>query len=196
MAALGMKEESRLLLDDANAAFPGNEAQIQKRRRQLEPNQALTVGPDKQYRCIFQALGIAWDGAEILVDPGVYSEPPLILSKPVTLRSSKPVSVAETLSEESSASTHIRPEIRVVDNYSAVTCNAECSVTPVRTVGFKIVCQDRPENSYHALDVGSGLVVIHNTILTSSSGPVMTLQDSPLQQMSLFVLPVKSDKPS
>ncbi|CAB9503832.1 lysine methyltransferase SMYD2 [Seminavis robusta] len=196
MVALGMDEDAKLLLSDSRAVFPDHQREFDIKMSQLEPKQVLEVGSNKPYQTIFDALRDAKENAVVVMDPGVYKERPLVIDKPITLRSSKSVSVADTLSEESSSDSSVRPEIRVEGDFSSIICNAKSSNVPIRLVGLKIVCQDVPRNSYHALDVRTGLVVVRNTILTSSSGPVVVVQDNPLQPMSMFVLPTTSPKPS
>jgi tetratricopeptide (TPR) repeat protein len=197
MNKLGMKDEVSQLLEDGGNEFHSHRSAFELKKKILEPKQRLCVGPDKEFETIFDALREAQHGAEINVDPGVYKEV-LVLTKPVTLRSSKNIAVSNTLAYSSDDEGDDRPEI-LVKGYCAVSCNAQSTNIPVCIVGFKIACQStNVDESYHALDVRTGNVVVRNCILTSASGPVVCVQNRPLhmQPVSHFWSPLATSKPS
>jgi hypothetical protein len=138
----------------------------------------LRVGPDKEFRTIAAAIAVAPAGADIIVDPGVYTEN-LHLTKPVTLRGS-------AIQDDYAAIRFLEqggidgkgaaawPEIRVKDDFAVhVHQNPD---KPIHIIGFRIVCTGSPLHSFHAVFVSSGLVVVRNCVTTSSSGPVIAAQ--------------------
>jgi tetratricopeptide (TPR) repeat protein len=180
MNILGMKDEAFHLLDDAGNDFNQSyQSDFELKKKRLEPRQRLFVGPEREFKSIFDALQEAQNGAEINVDPGVYKEV-LVLTKSVTLRSSKTVVVSNTLACSSGEEGHERPEI-LVRGDNAVSCTAPFVNVPVCIVGLKITCKStNVHECFHALDVRTGNVVVRNCILTSSSGPVVCVQNRPL----------------
>jgi hypothetical protein len=141
-----------------------------KKKEYLDPKQIHRIGFSEKYKTILDAIRDAHAGAAILVEPGVYVEP-LFLTKPVTLQSMQYIPLSKTLESSSSRNESSRPEIRVSD-CNAVTCIADSWKVPICIDGFNIVCNANPITS-NALGIKTGSVVIRNSILTSSSGPVV-----------------------
>jgi hypothetical protein len=168
LSALGLQKESSYVLETAVAAFPGDEAAINKKKQVLAPRRILRVGEHKEFASIMAAIRVAPPGAEILVDAFIYKEQ-LYLTEPVTIRSnavSSDFAAIYSLDEEDRSHW---AEIRVVGN-NAIVC-ASPSTTPIHVIDFRIVCQGDPRLSLHAVRVVSGVVVLRNCSVTSSSGP-------------------------
>jgi hypothetical protein len=174
LSALGLQKESSDLLEAALAAFPGDEAAINKKKEVLAPKRILRVGEHNEFASIVAAVRVAEPGDEILVDAGIYQEP-LYLTKPVTIRSNavnSDYAAIYSLDEEDRSPW---PEIRVV-GHNAIVC-ASPLTTPIHIIGFRIVCQGNPQLSLHAVRVVRGVVVLRNCSVTSSSGPVITAEN-------------------
>lgn len=170
LSALGLQKESTALLEAAVKAFPGDESTINNKKQVLAPKRILRVGERNEFASIMAAVRVAPPGAEILVDAGIYQEP-LYLTRPVTIRSnavSSDYAAICSLDEEDRSSW---PEIRVVGK-NAIICNSPLT-TPIHVIGFRIICQGNPQLSLHSVYVVSGVVVLRNCSVTSSSGPVI-----------------------
>jgi Right handed beta helix region/MYND finger len=178
LTAMGFCKECIDLLDATAVEFPHEKSSIDQKKRLLAPSAILRVGPDKEFQTIARAVAFAAAGAEIIVDPGVYSES-LRLTKPVTLRgSSTQDDYAAIRSLEQSGidgkSSADWPEIRVKDDFAVhVHGNPD---KPIHIIGFRIVSTGIPLYSFHAVFVSSGLAVVRNCVVTSSSGPVIAAQ--------------------
>jgi hypothetical protein len=174
LSALGLQKEASDLLEASLTAFPGDEAAINRKKQVLAPKRILRVGEGNEFACIMAAVRVAPPGAEILVDAGIYQEP-LYLTKPVTIRSNAVSSDYAAIYSLDGADRSPWAEIRVVGS-NAIFCVSPLT-TPIHVIGFRIVCQESPELSLHAVRVVSGVVVLRNCSVTSSSGPVVAVEN-------------------
>ena len=170
MFALGMDKESHDLLEAATKKFPVAKNSFAEKKLNLSRKSTFFVGQDKKFNSIQAALWLAPPGSEIVVDPGVYSEP-LLIFKPVTIRPATMRGERDAIEAvEGDDSSWV--EIRVTGNV-AINCNIKSFHKPVHILGCKITCEAPISTSMHAVFTTSGLVVLRHCFLTSSSGPVI-----------------------
>jgi hypothetical protein len=171
LSALGLRKESTDLLEAAVVAFPGGKVTIDKKKQALAPKRILRVGDQHEFASIVAAVRVAPPGAEILVDSGVYPEP-LYLTNPVTIRSNAVSSDYAAIDSLDGEDKSPWAEIRVDGINNSIFCGSP-STAPIHIIGFRIVCTEDPRLSLHAVRVVSGVVVLRNCSMTSSSGPVV-----------------------
>jgi hypothetical protein len=70
LSALGLQKESTDLLEAAVAAFPGDEAAINKKRQVLAPKRILRVGKDNEFDSIMAAVRAIVRAKRYAVDLG------------------------------------------------------------------------------------------------------------------------------
>ena len=158
------------LLDSTITNFPGSRDSVESKKQNILPKNCLRVGKDSEFTTIGEAIRHALPGTEILVDPGIYREF-LIITKPVTLRC-RNINDSDVLqSLEGNGSKSKWAEIHAT-GMDAICCILKPS-QKTHIIGFKIFCEAPIINSFHALSVKGGLIVCRNSMLESSSGPVV-----------------------
>jgi len=166
LEALCQHAEVQSILQAAIQEFPLDEVALQQKQRDLAPKATLHVGVGQRYSSIMDAVLNAPAGAEILVSPGVYQEP-LILSKPVTIRSIGAVEPDEHW-------VHGAPPGEIVQvwvkSLHAISANAQGSIC---LRGLRIVCEAPAERNLHAVEAWGGVVLLRNCSLSSTSGPIL-----------------------
>lgn len=176
MVALGMKEEALKLLSDSETYFSDEGDVFKKKKVSIAASFVLVVGKDLEIKTISDAIRVAPVGAEILVTPGVYQES-LYIDKPLTLRCADVRDYAAIESLENGGSCNWA-EIKAVGQHAVmIHCNQKnIPGKAIHIVGFKIECSAPPNDSFHAVRVCGGNVVLRNCEITSSSGPVVCAQ--------------------
>jgi hypothetical protein len=174
LTALGYHSEASDALTYAQVTFPQHSKLFQDLEKQLKPKVTLRVGLSQEFKSIAAALRSAPADAEILVDPGVYTEP-LQIDKPVTIRSTG--KDPEDLTPIDVEAVKGLSEIRV-GWINAVTVKLRSRLSgSVRLLGFRIICTAPLQQSMHAILVHGSVVVLRNCEMSSSSGPVVAACD-------------------
>ena len=174
LAALGYHTESSDALTDAQVTFPQHSKLFQDLEKQLKPKATLRVGLSQEFKSIAAALRSAPVDAEILVDPGVYTEP-LLIDKPVTIRSTG--KDPEDLTPIDVEAVKGLSEIRVGwTNAVNVQLRSRLSGS-VRLFGFRIICTAPLQQSMNAILVCGSVVIVRNCEMSAASGPVVAACD-------------------
>ncbi|CAE8595258.1 unnamed protein product [Polarella glacialis] len=173
MAAMGFRSEAKDVLQSfAGSEDVGNGSSgLLQKQKELAPACILRVGRGEAYASIAAAVLVAPEKAEILVGAGVYPEP-LIICKPLSIRS-----VAAKPGEDAAFCSSDAPmaEIRVKGMHAVEITR---TAGPVLLEGFQIFTEGEPDQRRNAVRASSGVVVLQNCSLSSSSGIILVAENA------------------
>jgi hypothetical protein len=170
---LGLYTEANDLLTATADEFLDSRDAIEKKRRALFSKTTLRVGKEYECKTISDAIRKAPAGAEIIVDSGTYRES-LFISKPLTLRCNTVNDCDAILSIEGTSTCDWAEIQGSITYYLCDSANPH----PIHIIGFKISCDKPLHLSYQAVSIKSGVAVLRNCTIQSSSGPAVSAENA------------------
>jgi len=170
--AMHRHEAASHCLKSASEALPSARDEFERKAQAVQPTKVLHVGIDQEFQSLSKAVDAAPAGAEILVHPGVYREP-LLLVKPVTIRA-----ICALVPDRNWV--HGAPDGSWVEVW-VQGCHAVSAHTPTGSVcleGLRIICEGDPKRCFHSLLVERCTAVVRNCSLSDLSGPIAAADHS------------------